>query len=96
MIILSCMAGGCRLLPWLGSGLYLVDGSAERRDLGSQLVQWTRDHGPLFRTTQFGQNILYLAHPDDIRKWREAFYIFSNGISFGFRTRLQLVHKTDG
>ncbi len=68
LTILSCMAGGCRLLPWLGSGLYLVDGSAERRDLGSQLVQWARDHGPLFRTTQFGQNILYLAHPDDIRK----------------------------
>ena len=58
-----------RLVPWLGSGLYLVNGSAQRTDLArSLLLKWYRTHGPIIRVKQFGQNIVYVVESDDIRE----------------------------
>jgi len=58
-----------RLMPWLGSGLYLLDGSAERTDLAhSLLLTWYKAHGPIIRVKHFGQNVVYIVEPNDIRE----------------------------
>ena len=60
-------------MPWLGSGLYLVNGSAQRTDLArSLLLKWYRTHGPIIRVKQFGQNIVYVVESDDIREFNSV------------------------
>ena len=47
-----------------------MDGSAQEADLTESLLwEWTQQYGPLFKATHFGQPILYLADPHDIREY---------------------------
>jgi hypothetical protein len=58
-----------RLVPWLGTGLYLLDGSARRIDQARSLyLSWYRAHGPIVRAKHFGQNRVYVVEPEDLRK----------------------------